>query len=159
MTYGRDHASKPAIARAGADNAPADAAAVGRVLYGLHLLVVLLWTQRPTRKRALPAAPRRVRPIDPGGVPMNARGARGRGPAEQVPREMHHHRAAHQAGAPSAASLDPDAIRRVVVRNLGQVRRCYETALAEAPTAEGRVAVRWVIGGDGAVPRTHRRRT
>jgi hypothetical protein len=52
---------------------------------------------------------------------------------------------------PSAASLDPDAIRRVVVRNLGQVRRCYETALAEAPTAEGRVAVRWVIGGDGAV--------
>lgn len=48
-------------------------------------------------------------------------------------------------------SLDRGAIRRVVVRNLGQVRRCYETALAEVPTAEGRVAVRWVIGGDGAV--------
>lgn len=36
---------------AGSDDAPADAAAVGRILYGLHLLVVLLWTQRPARKR------------------------------------------------------------------------------------------------------------
>lgn len=35
---------------AGSVNAPADAAAMGRVLYGLHLLVVLLWTQRPTRE-------------------------------------------------------------------------------------------------------------
>lgn len=49
------------------------------------------------------------------------------------------------------ALLSAEAIRRVVVRNLGQVRRCYETALAEVPTAEGRVAVRWVIGGEGAV--------
>lgn len=32
---------------AGAVNAPADPHAFGRVLYGLHLLFVLLWTQRP----------------------------------------------------------------------------------------------------------------
>jgi AcrR family transcriptional regulator len=31
------------------ENAPPDAAAVGRILYGLHLLIVLLWTQRPAR--------------------------------------------------------------------------------------------------------------
>lgn len=35
---------------AGSENAPSDAAAVGRALYGLHLLVVLLWTQRPARE-------------------------------------------------------------------------------------------------------------
>jgi len=34
------------------ENAPAAAAAVGRILYGLHLLVVLLWTQRPVRPRS-----------------------------------------------------------------------------------------------------------
>jgi hypothetical protein len=47
--------------------------------------------------------------------------------------------------------VDPASIRRVVLRNLGQVRRCYETALADAPNARGRVGVRWVVGGDGAV--------
>lgn len=37
---------------AGSDNAPPDAEAVGRILYGLHLLIVLVWTQRPTRDRS-----------------------------------------------------------------------------------------------------------
>jgi len=55
-------------------------------------------------------------------------------------------------GAPSpGTSLDAAAIRRVVQRNLGQVRHCYEQALALVPDAEGRIAVRWVIGSEGAV--------
>lgn len=47
--------------------------------------------------------------------------------------------------------MDPALVRRVVRANLGQVRRCYERALEQAPGAEGRVTVRWVIGSDGAV--------
>lgn len=47
--------------------------------------------------------------------------------------------------------LDPALIRRVVHANIGQVRRCYERALEEVPSAEGRLMVRWVIGGDGSV--------
>ncbi len=51
----------------------------------------------------------------------------------------------------ASATYDAGEVRRVVVRNLGQVRHCYEQALTEVPNAEGRVAMRWVIGGDGAV--------
>ena len=47
--------------------------------------------------------------------------------------------------------LDPAAIRRVVLRNRGQVERCYERALEVNAGAAGRVTVRWVIGPDGAV--------
>lgn len=49
------------------------------------------------------------------------------------------------------ALIDPAAIRRVVVRNMGQVRHCYEDALHERPGAQGRVSVRWVIGANGDV--------
>jgi AcrR family transcriptional regulator len=54
---------------AGADNAPADAAAVGRVLYGLHLLVVLLWTQQPAPPRPR-AADDPLRALVSGLVPL-----------------------------------------------------------------------------------------
>lgn len=54
-------------------------------------------------------------------------------------------------GGDHVATVDAAAVRRVVQRNLGQVRHCYEQALAEVPTAEGRVAVTWVIGSNGAV--------
>ncbi|MEI8255781.1 MAG: AgmX/PglI C-terminal domain-containing protein [Deltaproteobacteria bacterium] len=47
--------------------------------------------------------------------------------------------------------LSADAIRRVVLRNLGQVRHCHEQGLAVNPTLSGRVAIRFVIGTDGAV--------
>ena len=47
---------------------------------------------------------------------------------------------------PRGATLDAASVRRVVQRNLGQVRRCYEQALSQVPNAEGRVSVRWVIG-------------
>ena len=35
----------------GAVNAPADDEALGRILYGIHLLFVLAWSQRPSRKK------------------------------------------------------------------------------------------------------------
>jgi TonB family protein len=47
--------------------------------------------------------------------------------------------------------LSTDAIRRVVLRSLGQVNHCYERGLAEHPDLTGRVVVRFVIGGTGAV--------
>ena len=55
--------------------------------------------------------------------------------------------------APPSVSgrLSPEVIRRVVLRNLGQVQHCHEQALAQNPSAAGRVVVRFVIGGNGAV--------
>lgn len=47
--------------------------------------------------------------------------------------------------------LSPEAIRRVVLRNLGQVNHCHEQGLATNPNAQGRVTVRFVIGGTGSV--------
>jgi TonB family protein len=47
--------------------------------------------------------------------------------------------------------LSPEAIRRVVLRNLGQVRNCHEQGLQQTPTAQGQIVVRFIIGGDGHV--------
>lgn len=47
--------------------------------------------------------------------------------------------------------LSPDAIRRVVLRNIGQVQRCHEQGLQQNPNLEGRVVVNFVIGPDGRV--------
>ncbi len=47
--------------------------------------------------------------------------------------------------------LSPEAIRRVVLRNLGQVAHCHEQGLAQNPTLEGRVVIRFIIGGTGTV--------
>jgi hypothetical protein len=47
--------------------------------------------------------------------------------------------------------LGPAEIRRVVTRNLGQVRHCYERVLEDHPGAGGRLTLRWVIGVDGRV--------
>jgi TonB family protein len=47
--------------------------------------------------------------------------------------------------------MSPEAIRRVVLRNLGQVTHCHEQGLAANPQLSGRVVVRFVIGGDGNV--------
>ena len=47
--------------------------------------------------------------------------------------------------------LSPEAIRRVVLRNLSQVQHCHEQALAANPSAGGRVVVRFLIGRDGVV--------
>jgi hypothetical protein len=47
--------------------------------------------------------------------------------------------------------LSPEAIRRVVLRNLGQVAHCHEQGLAQNPALEGRVVIRFIIGGNGSV--------
>jgi hypothetical protein len=50
-----------------------------------------------------------------------------------------------------ATGLDRDAIAAVINRNLGQVRFCYEQGLQGDPNLNGRVAVAFTIGGNGAV--------
>jgi tetratricopeptide (TPR) repeat protein len=47
--------------------------------------------------------------------------------------------------------LSPEVIRRVVLRNLGQVAHCHEQALAQDPSVSGRVVIRFIIGGNGSV--------
>jgi hypothetical protein len=47
--------------------------------------------------------------------------------------------------------LPPEVIQRVVRQNFGRFRMCYEQGLGRNPNLEGRVAVRFVIGRDGAV--------
>ncbi len=57
-----------------------------------------------------------------------------------------------RAAPPSVQGmLSPEAIRRVVLRNLGQVTHCHEQGLMQNPSAAGRVTVRFVIGPAGAV--------
>lgn len=55
------------------------------------------------------------------------------------------------AEAEVAQGLDRSAIDEVIRRNLGQVRFCYEQALQGTPSLSGRVAMGFVIGGNGLV--------
>jgi len=55
------------------------------------------------------------------------------------------------AEAEVAQGLDRSAIDEVIRRNLGQVRFCYEQALQGTPNLSGRVAMGFVIGGNGLV--------
>jgi hypothetical protein len=48
-------------------------------------------------------------------------------------------------------ALPHEVIERVVRRNYGRFRACYEKGLRRNPKLEGRVAVRFVIGLDGRV--------
>jgi FHA domain len=47
--------------------------------------------------------------------------------------------------------LPPEVIQRIVRQNYGRFRLCYENGLRNNPNLQGRVAVRFVIGRDGAV--------
>jgi hypothetical protein len=47
--------------------------------------------------------------------------------------------------------LERDMIKAVIDRNQGQVRFCYEQGLQQNPGLNGRVAVGFTIGGNGAV--------
>jgi hypothetical protein len=47
--------------------------------------------------------------------------------------------------------LPPEIIQRVVRQNFGRFKACYESGLRTSPSLQGRVAVRFVIGRDGAV--------
>jgi Ca-activated chloride channel family protein len=48
-------------------------------------------------------------------------------------------------------ALSPDMLRRDVLRNMGQLRHCYEQALQRSPTLRGRIVVRFVVGPNGQV--------
>lgn len=50
-----------------------------------------------------------------------------------------------------AGGLSKESIRRVIHRNLNQVRSCYEQALQARPDLQGRVAVQFIIDATGAV--------
>lgn len=56
-----------------------------------------------------------------------------------------------KASSEGKGSIDKEVIRRVVRAHIGQVRRCYETALAQKPELRGRVTVNWRIEPDGKV--------
>jgi hypothetical protein len=65
----------------------------------------------------------------------------------------------HKVGVPSvrigvssvSGHLPPEVIQRIVRQNFGRFRLCYENGLRGNPVLAGRVAVRFVIGRDGAV--------
>lgn len=48
-------------------------------------------------------------------------------------------------------SLPPEVVQRVVRQSFGRYRQCYEQGLARDGKLEGRIAVQFVIGKDGAV--------
>ncbi len=54
-------------------------------------------------------------------------------------------------GQPEVVGISRDVIRRVVLRNIGQVNHCYEQGLSTSPGLQGRVSVRFVIGSGGNV--------
>ncbi|MBK7826856.1 AgmX/PglI C-terminal domain-containing protein [Nannocystis sp.] len=56
-----------------------------------------------------------------------------------------------QAKAEVQGSLDKDIIRRIVRSHINEVRYCYVEGLSRVSGLRGRVAVRFVIGGDGKV--------
>ena len=57
-----------------------------------------------------------------------------------------------RARPPDISGLLPsEAIRRVVLRNLGQVNRCHELGVANDATAAGRVTIRFAVSDTGDV--------
>jgi hypothetical protein len=48
-------------------------------------------------------------------------------------------------------SLDPELIRQVVRSHAGQIRYCYERELTTTPGLGGKIVMKWVIAGNGAV--------
>jgi hypothetical protein len=65
----------------------------------------------------------------------------------------------HKASAPVmrpgtttiGGTLPREVVQRVIRQNFGRYRACYEAGLRNNPSLSGRVAVRFVIGRDGAV--------
>jgi hypothetical protein len=51
----------------------------------------------------------------------------------------------------TTGGLTMEEVRRVVARQRGQIRFCYEQGLASRPDLAGRVSVRWVVSADGHV--------
>src|SRR5580700_5152108 len=55
------------------------------------------------------------------------------------------------AAAGPNGRLAPETFQGVVRRGSGAIERCYDAALAASPGLSGELAVRFVIGEDGAV--------
>ena len=55
------------------------------------------------------------------------------------------------AAAGDGVQVDAQALRATVTARLPQVTRCYERELKRRPGLEGRLEVRFTIGGDGTV--------
>ena len=51
----------------------------------------------------------------------------------------------------ASGRLPAEVIQRIVRQNFGRFRLCYENGLRTSPNLQGRVAVRFIIGRDGAV--------
>ncbi len=56
---------------------------------------------------------------------------------------------------PEVSGISPEVIRRVVLRNIGQVNHCYEQGLATNSALAGRVSVQFVISPSGSVISAH----
>jgi outer membrane biosynthesis protein TonB len=50
-------------------------------------------------------------------------------------------------------SIDRDLVRQVIDKNRLQIRYCYERELQRDHSLEGKVSVKWLIGGTGRVAR------
>ncbi|MEZ4393234.1 MAG: AgmX/PglI C-terminal domain-containing protein [Polyangiales bacterium] len=120
----------------------------------------------PAERPALPAPPTAAAPEAPaeppsheGTIDLGDVGAADSDPgasadpsAEGVPRSGGEVAPTVRAGAPAVSGmLSAEVIRRVVLRNLGQVNRCYTQGLSMNPELAGRVVARFVIGARGEV--------
>jgi len=56
-----------------------------------------------------------------------------------------------EGGTVLSGHLPGEVVQRIVRQNFGRFRMCYEQGLSRNPNLQGRVAVRFVIGRDGAV--------
>ncbi|UQA59774.1 AgmX/PglI C-terminal domain-containing protein [Polyangium aurulentum] len=85
-------------------------------------------------------------------VGTDPNGPTGFGPRNLKPRDHKPGSPVLRPLAPSAqGALAPELIQRTVRQNFGRFRFCYEQGLRGNPSLAGRVAVRFVIGRDGAV--------
>ncbi len=81
------------------------------------------------------------------------------GPCNGIGKSTGHIQAGHKVGSPKvriaspnvSGRIPPEVIQRVVRQNFGRFRACYEIGLRNNPNLEGRVAVAFTIGRDGAV--------
>lgn len=79
----------------------------------------------------------------PGSRSLSMRGREARVPALRIGKD-----------AEVRGSLSKEAIRRVIQRNLSQVRFCYEQGLSTRPDMAGRISVQFMISPSGVVQHT-----
>ena len=58
-------------------------------------------------------------------------------------------------GVVSDGSVSREAIRRVILANLGAIRACYQSALRTNPRIEGKVTLHWEVAARGDVTSSH----